>query len=412
MLLGLAAATAFVVEDNHLRRLLLALAVAGASALTLYLRRLGSYFILLWPWVIATAAVAAAAFFRPLQATSAVITVAKGARMLGFFGVLVTLDAATVEAFLQLRGHSVSQKLGRLALLYAPYVVINGLTTWVVFLSFAWFSRFGHRYPDLDRISTPPGLEQFEFVATVVIGALGLFALLAPIFLYVRGGNSTTSTLNGKGKGAQDGLLYTLMIAPVALLFLEVAVFGITLRKPVSHGVLAVYGTSVLRTIPLAGWLVGPFAVALRVIGDVLFYIQPNPAHPAAIGEECRKRLRAALTYCRRQPSDTALVIAHSQGSVIAVDLRRRGELEFPLLTLGSPTGTLYRRFLDGDLLHGQGDKQRWINAYRDGDYIGGPIECAATENRVLDAGGHTKYWSDTKVRDLLNEMGIATKVS
>jgi hypothetical protein len=109
-----------------------------------------------------------------------------------------------------------------------------------------------------------------------------------------------------------------------------------------SQGVLAVYGTSVLRTVALAGWLVGPFSVAFGVIGNVLFYLQPNPTHPAAIGEECRKRLRAALTYAGRLSSDAAVVVAHSQGSVIAVDLRQRGELEFPLLTLGSPPGSLY----------------------------------------------------------------------
>ena len=185
-------------------------------------------------------------------------------------------------------------------------------------------------------MSTLPGLESIELATTIAIGTLALLALVVPLAWYAIGAPAG-GAVNRRGRGAQNGLMLVLAIAPLILVALEGVVFWIASKRLPSAGILAVYGKSVLRTLPFLGWTVGPFAVALRVAGDVLFYVQPNEAHPAAIGEECRRRLRAALAYATRNPADRVVVVAHSQGSAIAADLRQRGELQCPLLTLGSP---------------------------------------------------------------------------
>lgn len=267
----------------------------------------------------------------------------------------------------------------------------------------------------LQHLSTPPGLEKIELATSVVIGVLAMLTLVAPLVLYRIGSSSPASIGNRSGAGARNGLLLVLAVAPWALLVLQIAVLYIgstgmpaDCLKSSSGCILDVYGRSVLRTLPLAGWMVGPFAVALHVIGDVRFYIQPNASHPAAIGEECRNRLRAALAYATRGPTDRVVVIAHSQGSVIAVDLRQRGELQCPLLTMGSPVTSLYSRFLGIDLMSGQKSTAPWVNAFRDGDYIGGAIASGLVDNRLIGPGSHTQYWTDVFVRKCLAELESA----
>jgi hypothetical protein len=422
----LASAASYVVDDTNLRRLSLILLTIGLAGLTLYLRRFGSHFLLLWPWVAAIAIVTAASFSHTLQLVttwhgltkdSSLVEAAKIARMLGFVGVMTALDAAALESLIVSFGRPLPVKLANLALLYTPYVVMNGIMTWLTFLGFAWFARFPNHLT-LERKSTPEGLAQFELAATVVITFLGLFALLAPTVLYVLGLRSHAPNVNRRGRGAQDGFLCFIAVAPICLLALELLMFWIYKHpnspalttwlhaSPSSSDILTVYGRSVLRTIPFLGWLAGPFSVALRLIGDVLFYVQPNVTHPAAIGDECRKRLRAALLYATRDPHDSVLIIAHSQGSVIAADLRLRGEFRCPLLTLGSPLRSLYDRFLGLDFLGKQADIACWVNAYRAGDYIGGPLACSAANDKLLiESGGHTNYWNDPVLLSLVKEV-------
>ena len=383
MLFVLAAAAGFVIVDDNIRRLALTLLALGTAAAALYMRRFGTYARLLWPWAAGVAAIAAASFLQPLEPDSHVVAAARVARMLGFTGVMTALNLAAIGMLVVSRHSPWSIRLARLALLYLPYIVINGVMTWATFLGFALFSRMPERYEMLEAMSTPPGLESIELASTLIIASLAVLAVGAPLALYAAGARSGVPFTNRKGRGAQDGLLAVLTIAPIALLALQLVVFWIAAQKPPSAGILAVYGTSILRTLPFLAWLVGPFAVALRVVGDVLFYVQPRGGHPAAIGDESRSRLRAALAYATRNPADEVIVVAHSQGSAIAADLRQRGELRCPLLTLGCPIASLYARFLGVDFIPAGSAGAPWINAYRNGDYIAGPIASPAVENRT-----------------------------
>jgi hypothetical protein len=109
-------------------------------------------------------------------------------------------------------------------------------------------------------------------------------------------------------------------------------------------------------------------------------------------------------------------VVAHSQGTMIAIDtlwlkwaknlLRER---EVSLVTMGSPFSHLYQYYFPlryprlfsgdqawgGDLIHAV---DHWINIYRVDDYIGTWIKGRdgfPVNYRTATPGGHTDYWSD-----------------
>ena len=62
---------------------------------------------------------------------------------------------------------------------------------------------------------------------------------------------------------------------------------------------------------------------------------------------------------------------------------------------------SLYRRFLG---VEGGGAKvsARWVNGYRDGDFIAGPIDRDEVENVHMRPGGHVDYWRDPALPALL----------
>ena len=100
------------------------------------------------------------------------------------------------------------------------------------------------------------------------------------------------------------------------------------------------------------------------------------------------------------------MVLANSQGSKIAADLRDEGKVPCPLVTTGSPVTSLYSRFLgvenDANQSH---EDAPWVNCYRDDDMIAGPIERRGVENEPMGRGGHTGYWSDPKVAKIIRDL-------
>jgi hypothetical protein len=256
-----------------------------------------------------------------------------------------------------------------------------------------------------------------EMATTLVTGGIGILALLLPGLGYlVKAGRRG----NRGGLGARNGMSVLLAVAPISLIFLLVFVVCVSLgmfpRLPESVGIdddiklLEIYETSVLRTLPYLAWLVGSFALVLDVLGDLLFYIQPNKRHPAAIAELVKLRLQAAINFAKRKtgssPERKVVVLANSQGSKIAADLRDEGKVSFPLVTTGSPVSSLYLRFLgvekDANQPH---EKAPWINCYRDGDVIAGPIDRPWVENISIGSGGHTRYWSDPEMARIISEL-------
>jgi hypothetical protein len=148
-------------------------------------------------------------------------------------------------------------------------------------------------------------------------------------------------------------------------------------------------------------------------------------------------RFRKTLLTLLDEPGVTHLtVVAHSQGTVVAVDVlslgaldakqrqdlqQRLGQLrQLDLVTMGSPFTHLYQHYFPErypPLSHASWDGlrqcvRRWLNVYRVDDFIGTFIEGSGSttwpgepQNFPLPAGGHTGYWRQPEVLALLREQ-------
>ena len=144
---------------------------------------------------------------------------------------------------------------------------------------------------------------------------------------------------------------------------------------------MGIYAASALRLVPFLPWLFGPLRNVLDVVGDAMLYLD-GKGH---LGREnikmaTRNRFRNSLLLTIEEtPGRPVVVAAHSQGTVIAADVL--AEKHWPnvcFVSLGSPIGSLYRRFLGENSV--ATPECPWLNMFRDGDYISG--------GRGLTSGG------------------------
>jgi hypothetical protein len=436
VLFTLATATAVSVESDWRRWLILLSLLFASVFVAVWLRKLGQHFIGLLLWGATIAAITSvwfAAFFQPILATHQLVTLSGKTRALGFAGVILTLFFAVVECVVRWWKQPFKTKLAYMALLYLPFIVMNGLMSWLGVLALSFISGYsGYQSWEAALWSAADSMTNrrwalIEVATTVVIGGLGTLSLLLPAIGYLVGAGTKEDPLrsNRRGRGAQNGMTVFLSLVPIGLMLLLVFMFCVTNGKfsslpdmigiPENIKILDIYQTSVLRTLPYLAWLVGPFALVLDVLGDVLFYLQPNERHPAAIAKRCKERLVAAINFAEatvgEKPERKVVVLAHSQGSVIASDLRAEGKCRYPLVTAGSPIYSLYFRFLGIENEENPADGEaRWINCYREGDVIAGPIERPGIENKHMGSGGHTNYWLDKKLADIILDVAERPK--
>lgn len=151
-----------------------------------------------------------------------------------------------------------------------------------------------------------------------------------------------------------------------------------------------------------------------------------------SVQQRIEGRLRRVLQEVLASGEVTHLtVVAHSQGTVIALDVLwlewARNLLagrKVSFVTMGSPITHLYGHyfphrypplFADGKLNPAWGQwldvtVQKWLNIYRVDDYIGTFVDGAPSfpENRRMRKdGGHTGYWGDSEARDLMLQAGV-----
>lgn len=150
-------------------------------------------------------------------------------------------------------------------------------------------------------------------------------------------------------------------------------------------------------------------AIASDILGDIVFWAAPprDTGSKPKVRDEVAGRFEKLATALLQSPNSTIAILAHSQGSVVAVDRLEEKKAFGPaqlkrmrLFTLGSPLHSLYKPFFG---LYDSFDNKLksvsvWNNCYRDGDYIGGSIAFGHCENRPLGQGGHVNYWRDDKV--------------
>ena len=160
-------------------------------------------------------------------------------------------------------------------------------------------------------------------------------------------------------------------------------------------------------------WFQGP----IKVVLDIFRYL----AEPGYRNEKL-SRLNAFITSVGAD-AQTVVLIAHSLGSVIALDYLLNFADEDPerdiwLVTLGSPYRRFFLSLFPGILVHRNTDATaaavarkfhsfRWLNIYRPWDPIGGSLKLKrASSGLDVSTGqyrkinGHTGYWSDPSVME------------
>jgi hypothetical protein len=338
---------------------------------------------------------------------------------------------------------TVEQRLGQLALLYFPFAILSGLG------ALLWSATL---YPSksLGQLFEPAKFESWgsvflkglhydlravEWVFTLAVGLVGILAL-SVVLVYLlaarterKGGEAKDIEHRGKtesGFRAQDGVEFLLYATPI-LLALASCYFILSLlgkdsatvaawssRFGFQHGagasgteVLDVYRTSALRIIPFLGFLIGPLTIVVDILGDIVFFLADGAF---SIRKEAVDRVETGLRAMTSR-GDLPFIICHSQGTVLVrVALEDVSDSELQILSLGSPIESLYLRFLgwqpQGKIKPGL----HYINGYRTGDYIGGPMK-SASRNVELGGGGHTGYWSDPCVWQLVRDLApMATR--
>jgi hypothetical protein len=144
-----------------------------------------------------------------------------------------------------------------------------------------------------------------------------------------------------------------------------------------------------------------------------------------------RRRIHARLAVLMNElianeAPDSILLVAHSQGTVIAIDMLDKAAQDWGrnrtlrLVTMGSPYTHLYHRYFPASFpshrlrpglepAQGPAGLVAWVNLFRADDFIGTHLD--APRNRalggppgawprdvVLGLGGHTNYWVDGRI--------------
>jgi hypothetical protein len=130
------------------------------------------------------------------------------------------------------------------------------------------------------------------------------------------------------------------------------------------------------------------------VLGDVAFHVVPETSRLSIVAKTTA-RLRAILQHVPR-PGSHVTLLAHSQGSIVALETIKGGNCPVDLVTVGAPVDSLYKRFLGYAAPHAA--VFSWTNLWRTGDYIGGAISELNGDDICTGPGGHTGYWSDQRV--------------
>jgi len=178
--------------------------------------------------------------------------------------------------------------------------------------------------------------------------------------------------------------------------------------------VAALLGTAVVG-LSVARGRFEHLALGLRPFVDVALDVDNHlREHPWRSNPRARIAARYLSTLRALAGYRAVIIVAHSQGSAITADLLRFLKYEgIPLpsnvflFTMGCPLRQLYsERFpqlYDWAWRPEPGELrlQRWVNAYRTGDYVGRALwEPAAPPGKAEDVciggGAHTHYWDGT----------------
>ena len=185
------------------------------------------------------------------------------------------------------------------------------------------------------------------------------------------------------------------------------------------HETVRSYNPMAIALVGLAGvaaYRAADFvSAALGVARDISVYsartLAFSPDTPQghsvyATRQRIKARFYTVLAHLSRQyPHDRLIVIAHSQGTVIAAQALLEGaapEKPTSLVTMGSPLTHIYGQYFARgfDMADLPDRLVRWINIYRCDDFVGTAVQLPGdrVENHRVAPGGHTGYWTDAQV--------------
>jgi len=208
-------------------------------------------------------------------------------------------------------------------------------------------------------------------------------------------------------------------------------------------------GVLIGGTIGLGAFMLDKLRTGLDIALDVVNHFRlewsdvarGEPKRSAVRKNRVRARLRTVLRVMTErfgQP-ESLVILAHSQGSVTAIDVLLEdatqgilaGYKHKVLVTMGSPFSHLYQHYFpheygsldDSQFVSLKERIDQWLNLFRVDDYVGTHIEWKGRNfeqpdkgepwpgqfprNRGVGKGGHTGYWIAPKVHEALDEVLI-----
>ena len=193
------------------------------------------------------------------------------------------------------------------------------------------------------------------------------------------------------------------LVMIVLVVFAQVAVSGEGLSDPNLQNPfqwLENTASAVLLTLPLTGGilLLGSYrSSSIRRVVGILWDVATfwprrfHPFAPPSYGERTIPDLKQRLDFHKERG---VMLSCHSQGSVLGLAALADATSDLSLvafLTYGSPIERLYARFfpeyISDDLVTETADQMegRWVNLYRDTDFIGGDIGAVDVNVRLRD---------------------------
>lgn len=319
---------------------------------------------------------------------------------------LVTLAVIRVQlTFTDRRGRHV-----RYAFVYVPFFVAScvGAAVWVIALSMARSfaddgTSFLGNWPEYYGLGLQYSVyrsEMFNGLLTLICGAL----LLLPLLTFLR------AKANARAEPAIEArktFEMVLRIIPVLLvlscsLFIALVVLPGPDASETAHSVWAAYTTWSVRVLGFLPFLFGGLAVALKASGDVLYYLSPG-TELISVRNTAVNKLNALVEHLF-DDGYQVLILSHSQGTIIALDVVTQHPERLGLWISGSPSDSLYFDYLEVDRLSGLRAKRgEFKNFYRRDDVIAGRIRIIGPTdvNKAWREGGHTNYWKEFDLKKL-----------
>jgi hypothetical protein len=161
------------------------------------------------------------------------------------------------------------------------------------------------------------------------------------------------------------------------------------------------------------------------IIGYFAFQKNDDGSRTYFLRDEINHRFDTVLrTLIETENVTDVTVVSHSQGTVLALEclgrstclegLAKNKRPKISLVTMGSPSQYIYNQYfqnafdLDSKRLGTANTVGSWLNIHRADDFVGLDIEPvnvgknAKPKNIEVPPGGHTGYWSDPLVRNVL----------